>query len=160
MTNYEEIFLESYRRLTGDDYGERFFDHFYDAFLNTSEQIRAKFANTEMARQKQMMRKSFFHLLNLYHTKVTSDYLERIAIQHGPSRLAIPESMFNAWRAAILATVRELDARHYDVTVEIAWAMTIAPGLEFMRQMSTHTVPAPVSAEPSAFGPDPYQGKS
>ncbi|VWC47398.1 hypothetical protein BLA23254_07473 [Burkholderia lata] len=153
MTNYEEIFLESYRRLTGDDNGELFFDRFYDIFLNTSTDIRAKFAHTEMTRQKQMMRKSFFHLLNLYRTKVTSDYLERIAVEHGPARLAIPEYMFNAWRSAILATVRELDARHFDVTVEIAWAMTIAPGLEFMRQMSTHGTRENASAEPSPAGP-------
>ncbi|WP_321808799.1 MULTISPECIES: hypothetical protein [unclassified Burkholderia] len=152
MTNYEEIFQESYRRLTGDDNGERFFDRFYAIFLGASDSIRAKFAHTEMARQKQMMRKSFFHMLNLYHTKVTSDYLERIATEHGPARLAIPEHMFNAWRAAILDTVRELDARHYDAKVEIAWAMTIAPGLEFMRQMSAHDGAADTSLEPPAAG--------
>ncbi|KWB20812.1 hypothetical protein WL32_16915 [Burkholderia cepacia] len=153
MTNYEEIFQESYRRLTGDDNGERFFDRFYEIFLATSEHIRAKFANTEMARQKQMMRKSFFHLLTVYHTKVTSDYIERIAEEHGPSRLAIPEHMFNAWRGAILATVRELDARHYDMKVEIAWAMTIAPGLELMRQMSAHAPSEDRSSEPRATRP-------
>ncbi len=149
MTNYEEIFLESYRRVTGDDEGELFFSRFYANFLGMSDEIRAKFANTEMTRQKQMMRKSFFHLLNLYHTKVTSDYLERIAIEHGPSKLVVPEYMFNAWRSAILATVRELDARHYSTAVEIAWAMTIAPGLEFMRQMSAQGTKAALS-EPLA----------
>ncbi|RQR34395.1 globin [Burkholderia sp. Bp9143] len=155
MTNYEEIFLESYHRLTGNDNGERFFDRFYEIFLNSSEQIREKFANTEMTRQKALMRKSFFHLLNLYHTKVTSDYLERIASEHGPSKLAIPEQMFNAWRAAILATVRELDERHYDTRVEIAWAMTIAPGLEFMRQMSAHNASDEPLPEPPAPGAVP-----
>jgi len=136
VKNYEEIFNESYRRVTGDDFGERFFDRFYEIFLGTSDAIREKFAATEMVKQKQMMRKSFFHLLNLYNTKVTSDYLERIAREHGRARLAIPVEMFNQWRASILRTVRELDAPYYNDDIEIAWAMMIAPGLEFMRQIS------------------------
>ncbi|CAB3746181.1 MULTISPECIES: globin [Burkholderia] len=155
MTNYEEIFQESYRRVTGDDNGARFFERFYDNFLASSDDIREKFAQTEMTRHQQLARKSFFHLLTLYHTKVTSDYLERIAIEHGPARLCIPEAMFNAWRSAILATVRELDAHHYDAKVEIAWAMTIAPGLEFMRQMATHGAAAGVAAGLDASGRAP-----
>ncbi len=155
MTNYEEIFQESYRRVTGDDNGERFFERFYENFLATSDDIREKFAHTEMPRHQQLARKSFFHLLNLYHTKVTSDYLERIAIEHGPAKLCIPEAMFNAWRAAILATVRDLDSHHYDAKVEIAWAMTIAPGLEFMRQMATHGASESVAAGAAAAGRTP-----
>lgn len=137
MKNYEEIFNESYRRISGADYGDRFFDRFYEIFLSMSADIRRKFDGVDMKSQKQMMRKSFFHLLNLHNTKIASDYIERIAHYHGAQGMGIPVEMFNQWRESVLQSVRELDAPYYNGDVEIAWAMMISPGLEFMRQIAS-----------------------
>ena len=51
--------LESFRRIRGD----RLVDRFYELFLHSDERIRAMFAETDFARQKQMLQHGILMLL-------------------------------------------------------------------------------------------------
>lgn len=127
-------FEDSYGRLFGTDVGvggvgDDFFAAFYDRFLN-SPQIAAMFAQTDMARQIQMLKRSLFHLVTFYVTAEPSGELKRIAEVH--ANLGLKGEMFDEWLAALLATVREFDLQADEAT-ELAWAWALTPGITYMR---------------------------
>lgn len=133
--NYESFFNDSYERIAGHDKGNRFFSHFYNRFLESSPEVRQLFSGTEMLRQQQIMYKAFFYMLSVSNTKIVSDYLVNVARSHGEDGLRIPPSLFAIWRRAVLQTVWDLDPE-CDEEVITAWAIILAPGLEFMRRQS------------------------
>ena len=57
---YERVFDQSYERVhSGDEHGLNFFDGFYQNFLGLSDEIRDKFKNTDMPKQRSMLEKVF-----------------------------------------------------------------------------------------------------
>ena len=60
----EGLFDASYMRVLDREVEEQaFFEAFYERFVASSPAVAVKFRSTDMARQRAMLKKSFYHLL-------------------------------------------------------------------------------------------------
>ena len=65
--NLEEIFNDSYERVLGATKDtDIFFRCFYDRFISSSPLIKEKFKDTDMDKQKKMVPKAFYHILQFF----------------------------------------------------------------------------------------------
>lgn len=127
-------FRESYERLFGvgvtlGDDADRFFERFYDLFLEDPE-VAELFASTDMRRQVQMLKKSLFQLVTFYVLNEPSAELNRLAEIH--KVVGVSPRMFDTWMQALLNTVEALDPE-FDELTELAWCWALAPGMTYMK---------------------------
>ncbi|MDP3920583.1 MAG: globin [Candidatus Omnitrophota bacterium] len=132
MHDFERVFNDSYERvLSASKGGPDFFDSFYERFIGSSEEIRAKFKNTDMIKQKQVLRDSLFHMLHYAIDGFATEYLEHLAVMHAKTEKDIPPAMYRIWLESLVATVKKWDPK-FDNKVESAWRDVMSPGIEFM----------------------------
>lgn len=134
-TNYEALFNNSYDRITSKDRGDQFFSHFYKLFVESTQGLSIFPVSDDHLQQQKIIYKSFFYMLSVATTHIVSDYLERVAREQSAQGLNLPAAVFAYWRRAVLQTVRDLDPL-WDEDVITAWAIFMAPGLEFMRRQA------------------------
>lgn len=127
--SFIRLFNDSYERLMNTGH-RAFIDRFYQHFTAASPEVARAFANTDMAHQSDMLHLSLMQMMSFAADRCASPYLAQIALAH--ARLDIGPALFDLWLRCLLQTVQELDER-YDARVELAWRVTLAPGLEFMR---------------------------
>ena len=127
--NFTQLFNDSYERIVAKG-SEAFYQRFYDHFIVSSPKVAEAFANTDMEKQYDMLSLSLMQIMSFASDRRSNPYIEKIAKQH--AQLNITDDLFELWAQCLLATVREMD-EHYDAHVELAWRVTIAPGLEFIR---------------------------
>ena len=136
VADHLELFNASYERI----HDAQFFERFYERFLEKSEEVAKKFANTDLRRQRRMLRGSMLLLLSVY-MRHRSEELEQLALKHGPAELAIPPALFDDWLEALIETVEECDPRA-DKETQSAWRVVFAPGVAFMK---SRAVPPPAT---------------
>jgi hemoglobin-like flavoprotein len=127
--DFSRLFNSSFERLSADDINE-FYRRFYTVFVAASPQVKAVFAQTDMDRQVDMLKLSLMQMVAFAANRCSNDYLNRVASKH--AQLGIDASLFSLWEECLLQVVRERDPQ-YDARVELAWRVTLAPGLAFMR---------------------------
>lgn len=124
------LFKRSLARCTAK---KSFLDRFYQRLLAASPDVALLFRDTDLARQKLLLKRSLSILmmfaLDEQLTRATFD-LQALAEVHHRRRIAAP--LYDLWLDCMLATVRECDPR-YDAAVERAWRLTLAPGIAFMK---------------------------
>jgi hemoglobin-like flavoprotein len=127
--NFVEIFNDSYERAVRNN-REQFFESFYRNFMAESENIAAKFKNTDMNRQKKMLETSLFQMVGFAASKKSDPALHNLANRH--HQLGINHEYYTHWLEALLKTLRELDE---DFTEQdaFAWRIILCPGIEFMK---------------------------
>lgn len=110
-----------------------FLDLFYASFLASSPEVVAKFAGTDFARQKELLRTSFRHLLLVARdSKQGPDpYLEDVAVRHGAGGLAIGAHLYDLWLDSLLETVRVCDPGWFP-DVEAAWEEVMMVGIHYL----------------------------
>lgn len=137
-TTFDEVFAASYARIMSDGaYNPEFIAHFYELFLASSSDIAARFANTNMSRQKTMLHDSLSTLVDFNaHHKLTPQ-MQRLALVHGPGAANIPPALYELWLNSLLATVGQFD-NQFDATVELAWRLTLAPGISYLQFTYEH----------------------
>jgi hemoglobin-like flavoprotein len=88
-----------------------FLDVFYENFLASSPEVAEKFADTDFARQKELLRTSLHHLLLVARDPKQGPvpYLEDVAVRHGAHGLAIGAELYDLWLDSLLETVRVCD---------------------------------------------------
>lgn len=130
---YEDIYDQSYNRVLHENIeGRDFFEAFYDRFVLFSEEARSKFIGVDMARQRKMLRRSFYGLLIFYASGQTDEYLKKIAIKHNQHHLNIPPHLYDIWLECLILTVGEYD-RQYSDDVALSWRLVLAPGITYMK---------------------------
>ncbi|MHA7846015.1 Globin [Serratia sp. D1N4] len=134
-TNYEVLFNDSYDRITSADQGDAFFSHFYALFIESTQALNVLPNPQAHQEQQKIIYKSFFYMLSVATSYIVSDYLEHVTREQSEHGLNLPASVFAYWRRAVLQTVRDLDP-HCNEDVLTAWAIFMAPGLEFMRRQA------------------------
>ena len=127
--DFVEIFNRSYKRNIDDQY-ERFFKHFYDNFMNKSEEIKSAFQNTNMERQKLMLEDSLLYMKGFSLRRQSSQALQDLAVLH--RRLNIDTSYFDIWLEALVETIEQIDPECGENEV-LAWRIILSPGVEFMK---------------------------
>ncbi|WP_097459103.1 globin [Mangrovitalea sediminis] len=137
--SYERLFDESFARVNAMTLeGTDFFEAFYQRFLLVSPAVREKFKSTNMARQRRMLKKSFYSLVAFYASGSADSVLERIAESHCAGRLDIPPELYDLWLECLIETAAEFDGG-FDDEVELAWRLVLNPGIVYMKFKYAHS---------------------
>ena len=110
-----------------------FLDLFYERFLNSSPDVREKFANTDFVRQKRALLASF-HLMLLAAEDEESGperHLKALAFSHGKAQLDIGSYLYDFWLDSLLETVRECDPE-CTPEIEQAWERGMGVGISYL----------------------------
>lgn len=133
MKDYLTFFRESYQR-TFESEAERdeFLDAFYETFVSKSNKIAAKFARTDMQRQKKMLYRSLHHMVDFSVQRQASEDLRRIAERHSAAQIDIEPGLYDIWLDSLIETVQLFDPR-FTEEIELAWRIILAPGIVYMK---------------------------
>ena len=127
-----EAFLASLRRCLAVP---AFLEDFYAAFVGSSDEVRAKFAHTDFARQARMLADSLFVIAVALQGREDSPArvdLPRLAERHGRHQLDVRPEHYDAWLACLLSAARATDPQ-FTSTLEDAWRATLGAGIAYMR---------------------------
>jgi len=140
MQDYDEVFAASFARVMGDGaYNPAFIGRFYEVFLASSPRIAGRFASTNMSRQKTMLHDSFTTLVNFNQQRRITPQMRHLGAVHGPGASDVPPELYTLWLDSLLATVAEMDPAYSD-EVELAWRLTLAPGIAYLQHAYAHPV--------------------
>ncbi len=132
MVDYVATFNESMARVSNGSLKEAFLDRFCELFVESHPAIAQKFGKTDMALQKCMIKESFAEMREFFVTHRTNPYLVTLARVHGVRGHDVAGNLYDLWVDALIKTVRELDPAANE-SVELAWRIVMAPGIEFMK---------------------------
>jgi hemoglobin-like flavoprotein len=127
-----DVFRRSLHRCLADP---AFLESFYDAFVGSSEEVREKFKNTDMARQKRMLEDSLYVMALALQQGLDSPArgdLPRIAERHGQRDLDVRPELYDLWASSLIETAGRYDPE-FTPEIERAWRDTLAAGIEYMR---------------------------
>lgn len=128
-----EVFLASLKRCLA---APGFLDAFYERFLGSSEEVRAKFRTTDMKRQTRVLEDSLYVVANAVQGEDGSPArgaLPRLAARHSRNELDIPPRLYDVWIDCLVETARAHDAP-FAPEVEAAWREVLTFGADYMRQ--------------------------
>ncbi len=139
-------FDASYSRIFGDQVsisarGDAFFDRFYEIFVARSADVRDLFANTDMARQASMLKRSLYELVAFYVTGSVSAQMVDIAVLH--RRLHFDPKLWDHWLDSLVDTAAEFDDEFNEIT-NYAWRLAMTPGITYLK----------LACHPELNGPD------
>ena len=133
MKDYLTFFRESCdRAVESESQGEEFLEAFYETFMSKSDEIAAKFARTDMRRQKQMLYQSLRHMVDFSVERQASEELRRVAERHSMSRIDIHPGLYDVWLDSLIETAQLFDAR-FTEEIELAWRVVLSPGIAYMK---------------------------
>jgi hemoglobin-like flavoprotein len=127
-----DVFLASFARCRAS---AGFLDDFYSRFVGSSEEVRAKFAGTDMKRQVRMLDDSLLVIAVAVQGEEGSlarGDLPRIAGRHGRKDLDIRPGLYDLWLECLIDTVRVKDPQ-FSPAVEAAWREAMTFGIQEMR---------------------------
>ena len=109
-----------------------FFDAFYDRFIAASPVVAERFQNTNMDRQKQMMRLSLSMLVMFAEGKpIARPSVDALKKSHGPGRYEISRDLYDLWLECLIDTLRECDPG-FNEELEGRWREAMAKGINHM----------------------------
>lgn len=112
--------------------GRDFFRKFYEHLLGASPEVALKFRQTDMEQQQEMLRKSFYHMLDYFGTRRPGPELTEIARRHRKAELDIPPYLYDIWAEKLLETIAEIDP-DFDPQIDSAWRTVIEPMIAYMK---------------------------
>ena len=127
-----ETFIASLKRcLARPD----FLLNFYGLFMASSDEVRAKFADTDFKRQTRVLADSLWVMAVAAQAPKESPAwgdLPRLAEMHSRTGLDIGPALYDTWLDCLLEAARRHDPR-FSPEIEEAWRRTLAVGIEYMR---------------------------
>ncbi len=133
MKDYLTFFRASYDRvLASDSQRDDFFEAFYECFVSKSDDIAAKFAHTDMHRQKEMLHQSVRHMVDFSVQRQASEELRKIAGRHSRSQIDVNPDLYDIWLDSLIETVQLFDLR-FTEEIELAWRVVLAPSIVYMK---------------------------
>jgi hemoglobin-like flavoprotein len=124
-----DLFLQSLERCLATG---TFIGCFYERFIASSPDVRARFAHTDMARQQEKLTRSLRMLAAaVVGAPAGLRELAERAETHGRRGMRITPDLYELWSAAILATAREHDPQ-WSPDVEAAWVSTLNMVVQYM----------------------------
>ena len=132
MEEQVERFRASVNRCLAD---EAFLQAFYDRFMASSEDVRAKFAKTDMPAQKRALADSLYLIAVAVQAKGTGPAwreMKRIAARHDRTDMDIRPELYDLWLECLLATVSGHDPQ-YSPEIDAAWRTVLRDGITFLR---------------------------
>ena len=134
VTDSIQKFVDSYARVGARDLETgNFFDAFYKQFVNSSPVVADKFRNTDMDRQRGMLKVSLDHMVYFAIDKEETDEISRVARVHAKSQTDVSGELYELWLNSLLATVSQFDPE-YDEEIDNAWRDALGPAVEYMKR--------------------------
>lgn len=134
MADSIQQFVDSYARVGAKDLETGgFLDTFYRRFIESSPVVEEKFRNTDMDRQREMLRVSLDHMVYFAIDREETSEIARVAGVHSKSRSDIPQSLYTLWLDSLLDTVSEFDP-DYCISIDRAWREALEPAIEYMKR--------------------------
>jgi hemoglobin-like flavoprotein len=127
-----ETFLQSLRRCLA---APEFLVRFYARFMDSSDEVRAKFRGADMTQQARVLADSLYVLAVAAQGQDRSPArgeLPRLARRHARQDLDIRPELYDLWLDCLVASAREHDAA-FSPSIEDAWRATLGAGIEYMR---------------------------
>lgn len=110
-----------------------FMKDFYAHFMGSSEEIRAKFVNTDLERQGRILVDSLLLMATAAQSApeaIAWREMKHITLRH--RELGITGPMYDVWLECLMAAVTAHDPE-FSPEIATAWRDTLRPGIEFMR---------------------------
>ena len=126
--NAHDIVMQSYGRCCAS---ATFFDDFYQRFLQSSPEVRAKFTNTDMPAQKLLLRQGILNLV-LFSRGLPPTKLQALARSHSRDKLDIQPHLYTYWIDALIRTVEQHDKQANAETAR-AWREVLNKGVEVIQ---------------------------
>lgn len=132
MSSPASVFVTSLKRcLAKPD----FLRHFYERFMASSDEVKAKFANTNFTTQVKVLEQSLFVMAVAAEGQagsVARAALPRLAERHDRNHLDIRPELYDLWLDCLVAAARDNDEQFTD-EIEQAWRTTLAVGIAELR---------------------------
>ena len=114
-------------------WSKNFFDDFYESFFGKSPAIVAVFAQTDMQRQKSILRWGISARVAVAEERSSFvlTEMERLAITHGRRDLDVPEEYYAAWVDSLMETVRTHDPNLHPALEKI-WREVLDAGVDHL----------------------------
>lgn len=126
--NNTDLVFQSYGRCCKQD---AFFVDFYNYFMSSSELIKNRFINTDMAAQRHLLRNGIMQLI-LYSRGMSDRKLRALGESHNRHQYDIKPEWYGLWLDSLMRTVRQHDPE-YTPELEHAWRDVLEPGIELIR---------------------------
>jgi len=126
--NKTDLVFQSYGRCCNRD---EFFVDFYDHFMSSSEAIKKRFENTDMAAQRHLLRNGVLQLI-LTARGMPDRKLRALGESHNRENYDIQPEWYSLWLDALMKTVRSHDPQ-YTKDLETAWKEVLKPGIDLIR---------------------------
>lgn len=110
----------------------KFFEDFYDDFMDSSPLIRARFENTDMEVQRALLRHGLSHLI-MYAagSHAAGMKVDRLADSHARGKLDIQPWMYDHWIESLIRTVPRHDKKA-NAQLLLVWKEMIQMGVDKM----------------------------
>jgi len=112
-----------------------FLRQFYDLFMASSDEVRAKLQNMDFPRQARVLADSLYMMAIAAQAERDSlawDEMARLAKRHGDADLRIRPGLYDLWMDCLLKAASRHDPE-FTPEIEAAWRETLSVGLEYMR---------------------------
>ena len=126
--NAPDIVMQSYGRCCAS---KTFFDDFYQRFLQSSPEVRAKFTNTDMPAQNLLLRQGILNLV-LFSRGLPPTKLQALAKSHSRDKLDIQPHLYTYWIDALIRTVEQHDKQANAETAR-AWREVLNKGVDVIQ---------------------------
>ncbi|HLV78086.1 MAG TPA: globin domain-containing protein [Marinobacter sp.] len=110
---------------------EVFFRDFYDHFMSSSDAIRNRFVNTDMAAQRHLLRNGVMQII-LVARGMSDRKLRDLGESHNRHNYDIKPEWYDLWEQALLKTVRAHDPE-WTPELQQAWREVMKPGIDLIR---------------------------
>lgn len=126
--NDTDLVFQSYGRCCCK---EQFFIDFYNFFMDSSQEIRKLFVNTDMKAQRHLLRNGLLQLI-LYARGMSDRKLRALGESHSRKGYNIRPEWYTLWLDALIKTVRQHDAE-YTPELGDAWRRVLMSGINVIR---------------------------
>jgi hemoglobin-like flavoprotein len=110
-----------------------FFDDFYEHFLQSSEEIRSKFVNTNMQAQKTLLRQGIMNLV-MVSRGMPDTKLRQLGETHSTRGFNIPPHLYDLWVHSLLVTIKKHDPEYSNDTRD-AWLQVLNHGIAVIKSL-------------------------
>ena len=125
-----KIFHDSFSRCNHQD---GFFKRFYEIFVNSSDEVKEKFKNSDMEKQVKMLSNSFYTTkLANSESAIILENLKNLAASHGHKDRDIRPELYDLWLDCLIQTVKEHDEL-FSSDIETVWREKMQVGITYMK---------------------------
>ena len=111
-----------------------FLRRFYELFLESSDEVKEKFKNTDFPRQTRILADSLYMMAvagQLESNATAWKEMERLAHTHSRNKLDIRPGLYELWLECLLKAAAAHDPQ-YSPEIDAAWRETLGVGIQYL----------------------------